>query len=199
MPGIGLLRRLRIRLSPVDRAAVTMNRGRGAGSILPFLLDPSDPTSAGIDNQDNCFIGTRLFTFPLLPTRGSRPAPGKACAIATEATAASGSEMPSLLSLGPPLNSPNLDLTVKTIAFIGTRLFTFPLVPMKGSRPVFSALGLSTTDAITLFYKQVVIRHRLPFDTRIPNSGTLEAIAHARTSEELAEFERSDELTSESA
>ena len=55
MPGIGLLRRFRIRLSPVDRAAVTMNRGRGAGSILPFLLDPSDPTSAGIDNQDNCF------------------------------------------------------------------------------------------------------------------------------------------------
>ena len=44
--------------------------------------------------------------------------------------------MPSLLSLGPPLNSPNLDLTFKTIAFIGTRLFTFPLVPMKGSRPI---------------------------------------------------------------
>ena len=51
------------------------------------------------------------------------------------ATAASGSEMPSLLSLGPSLNSPNLDLTVKTIAFVGTRLFTFPLVPMRGSRP----------------------------------------------------------------
>ena len=44
--------------------------------------------------------------------------------------------MPSLLSLGPPLNSPNLDLTFKTIAFVGTRLFTFPLVPMKGSRPL---------------------------------------------------------------
>ena len=64
MPGIGLLRRLRIRLSPVDRAAVTMNRGRGAGSILPFLLDPSDPTSAGLDNQDNCFRWNQIIHIP---------------------------------------------------------------------------------------------------------------------------------------
>lgn len=34
---------------------------------------------------------------------------------------------------------------------------------------IFDAIGLSATDAITLFYKQVQIRNGLPFDVAIPN------------------------------
>ena len=64
---------------------------------------------------------------------------------------------------------------------------------------VFSALGLSTTEAITLFYKQVVVHHGLPFDVRIPNRETLEAITDARKREELTEYGSFDELVSESA
>lgn len=33
---------------------------------------------------------------------------------------------------------------------------------------IFSALGLSPTEAITLFYKQVTFYHGLPFTVRIP-------------------------------
>lgn len=37
---------------------------------------------------------------------------------------------------------------------------------------LFKALGLSTTEAITLFYRQVKLRHGLPFDVVIPNATT---------------------------
>ena len=37
---------------------------------------------------------------------------------------------------------------------------------------LFSALGLSATEAITLFYKQVTMHRGLPFDVRIPNAET---------------------------
>lgn len=37
---------------------------------------------------------------------------------------------------------------------------------------VFNELGLTTTQAITLFYKQVVLRRGLPFDIEIPTDTT---------------------------
>jgi DNA-damage-inducible protein J len=37
---------------------------------------------------------------------------------------------------------------------------------------LFKELGLSTTEAITLFYHQVKLRHGLPFDLVIPNETT---------------------------
>ena len=53
---------------------------------------------------------------------------------------------------------------------------------------LFSALGLSTTDAITLFYKQVTMHRGLPFDVRIPNAETMEALHQARDRESLTEY-----------
>ncbi len=38
---------------------------------------------------------------------------------------------------------------------------------------IFRKLGLTTTQAITLFYKQVELRNGLPFDVVIPNETTL--------------------------
>ena len=38
---------------------------------------------------------------------------------------------------------------------------------------VFRKLGLTSTQAITLFYKQVELRNGLPFDVVIPNETTL--------------------------
>ena len=35
---------------------------------------------------------------------------------------------------------------------------------------VFSELGLSPTEAITLFYTQVTLHRGLPFEVRIPNA-----------------------------
>jgi DNA-damage-inducible protein J len=37
---------------------------------------------------------------------------------------------------------------------------------------MFGKLGLSTTEAITLFYRQVDLRKGLPFDVVIPNKTT---------------------------
>ena len=52
----------------------------------------------------------------------------------------------------------------------------------------FSALGLSTTEAITLFYRQVTMHRGLPFAVRIPNAETIEALRQARDGEALDEY-----------
>ena len=52
----------------------------------------------------------------------------------------------------------------------------------------FSALGLSTTEAITLFYKQVTMHRGLPFAVRIPNAETIAALQQARDGEGLDEY-----------
>ena len=50
---------------------------------------------------------------------------------------------------------------------------------------VFKELGLTTTQAITLFYKQVELERGLPFAIRIPNDVTAEALEQARTRQNL--------------
>ena len=42
----------------------------------------------------------------------------------------------------------------------------------KDAESLFEKLGLSTTEAITLFYKQVKLRNGLPFNVVIPNKVT---------------------------
>ena len=59
---------------------------------------------------------------------------------------------------------------------------------------LFSELGLSTTDAITLFYKQVTLHQGLPFDVRIPNATTIEAMKQARDGIGLTEYASMEEL-----
>ena len=59
---------------------------------------------------------------------------------------------------------------------------------------LFSSLGLSTTEAITLFYKQVTLHQGLPFEVRIPNAETIEAVEQARLREGLTEYGSLDEL-----
>ena len=42
---------------------------------------------------------------------------------------------------------------------------------------VFEAVGLKPTQAINLFLRQVALRGGLPFDVKIPNEETIEAMA----------------------
>ncbi|NOZ23987.1 MAG: type II toxin-antitoxin system RelB/DinJ family antitoxin [Planctomycetes bacterium] len=42
----------------------------------------------------------------------------------------------------------------------------------RDAESLFEALGLSRTQAITLFYRQVALRKGLPFDVVIPNATT---------------------------
>ena len=63
----------------------------------------------------------------------------------------------------------------------------------------FSALGLSTTEAITLFYRQVTMHRGLPFEVRIPNDETIEALRQARDREGLDEYPGLEDLKAELA
>ena len=53
---------------------------------------------------------------------------------------------------------------------------------------VFSELGLSATEAITLFYTQVALHRGLPFAVKIPNAETIESLRQARTGEGLTKY-----------
>ncbi len=59
---------------------------------------------------------------------------------------------------------------------------------------VLRELGLSATEAITLFYTQVVLRQGVPFEVSIPNAATVEALREAREPDEATEHSSLDEL-----
>lgn len=59
---------------------------------------------------------------------------------------------------------------------------------------VLRELGLSATEAITLFYTQVVLRQGVPFDVSIPNAETVEAMRQAREPDDLSEYSNLEEL-----
>lgn len=46
---------------------------------------------------------------------------------------------------------------------------------------IFHALGMNMTDAISIFLSQVVLRKGLPFDVRIPNAATRQAIKEVKS------------------
>jgi DNA-damage-inducible protein J len=59
---------------------------------------------------------------------------------------------------------------------------------------VFKELGLTASQAITLFYRQVELERGLPFLVRLPNDVTMEALEQARTREGLENFNTLDDL-----
>ncbi|MFQ5954447.1 MAG: type II toxin-antitoxin system RelB/DinJ family antitoxin [Kiloniellales bacterium] len=61
---------------------------------------------------------------------------------------------------------------------------------------VFDALGLTPTEAITLFYKQVTLVRGLPFAVRLPNQATRKAMREALEGRDLTEWPDVDALKS---
>jgi len=59
---------------------------------------------------------------------------------------------------------------------------------------LFKELGLSVTDAINIFYRQVKLMHGLPFSVRIPNAETLEAIRKADKGEDLVYCDSAEDM-----
>ena len=64
----------------------------------------------------------------------------------------------------------------------------------KNAERVFHELGLTSSQAITLFYKQVELQQGLPFVVKIPNTITLEALESARTRSDLESFNTAEDL-----
>lgn len=59
---------------------------------------------------------------------------------------------------------------------------------------VFRKLGLTSTQAITLFYKQVEMRNGLPFDVVIPNETTLRTFDETDAGKNLVVCKDADDM-----
>ena len=59
---------------------------------------------------------------------------------------------------------------------------------------IFNELGLTASQAITLFYKQVELRRGLPFPVELPNETTEKALEEARDRDKLPRFETTEAL-----
>jgi DNA-damage-inducible protein J len=68
-----------------------------------------------------------------------------------------------------------------------------PALKKKAER-VFKELGLTSSQAITLFYKQVELQQGLPFIVKIPNDVTIQALENARTRNDLENFNTVEDL-----
>ena len=44
------------------------------------------------------------------------------------------------------------------------------------AKKVLNVLGLSISEAITLYFRQIILCRGIPFEVKIPNKATLEAI-----------------------
>ena len=64
----------------------------------------------------------------------------------------------------------------------------------RSAEDVFRDLGLTATQAITLFYKQVELERGLPFAVRVPNDVTVDALEQARMRQGLESFNTLDDL-----
>ena len=59
---------------------------------------------------------------------------------------------------------------------------------------VLAEIGLNSTAAITMFYSQIKLRQGLPFEARIPNAQTREAMAEARSGKKLKKYASAKEM-----
>ena len=68
-----------------------------------------------------------------------------------------------------------------------------PELKKKADR-IFKQLGLTSSQAITLFYKQVELQDGLPFSVKIPNALTEKALGDARNRKKLERFNSAEDL-----
>ncbi|MEW6241042.1 MAG: type II toxin-antitoxin system RelB/DinJ family antitoxin [Chloroflexota bacterium] len=64
----------------------------------------------------------------------------------------------------------------------------------KETEKVLKEMGLTTSQAITLFFNQISLRKALPFAVAIPNTETAQAIEQALAGVDLHEAESVDAL-----
>lgn len=59
---------------------------------------------------------------------------------------------------------------------------------------IFHKLGISTTEAITMFYSLVALNKGFPFELKIPNAETEEAFKDTDANKNLNSYESLDDL-----
>jgi DNA-damage-inducible protein J len=61
---------------------------------------------------------------------------------------------------------------------------------------VLESLGMTPTEAIRLFYRQIAIRQSFPLELRVPNKLTASVLAKSDKNEEIETFESATALYS---
>ena len=64
---------------------------------------------------------------------------------------------------------------------------------------ILKRLGLTTTEAINLFFSQVRLHRGLPFDVKIPNKATLETFKKTDEGKDLHEYKDIEEFKNKMA
>ena len=64
----------------------------------------------------------------------------------------------------------------------------------KAAETIFNQLGITSGEAIRMFYAQVKLRGGIPFDVAIPNHETQNAMQEAQQPEELEKYPSFAEL-----
>jgi DNA-damage-inducible protein J len=64
----------------------------------------------------------------------------------------------------------------------------------KQAERVLGRVGLTTTEAITLFYRQVVLHRGLPFAVRVPNQTTRQTMSRTNRGEDLHRYASAGEM-----
>ena len=64
----------------------------------------------------------------------------------------------------------------------------------RGAESVLLELGLSPTEAIRIFYRQIVLRRGLPFTVAVPNATTAATLESSRRGKDVQAFESLDAM-----
>jgi DNA-damage-inducible protein J len=59
---------------------------------------------------------------------------------------------------------------------------------------ILAECGLSATQGINLFYRQIVLHHGVPFDVKIPNAESRKAMREIETGEGLIRSDSAEDL-----
>jgi DNA-damage-inducible protein J len=64
----------------------------------------------------------------------------------------------------------------------------------EAAEAVFNKLGMGHTEAIRLFYQQVVLNQGLPFGVKIPNAETVRAMKQVKSRKGLKKYKSAKQL-----
>ena len=67
----------------------------------------------------------------------------------------------------------------------------------KDAKSVLDELGMSMSEAIVVYLKQIILRRAIPFELKLPNELTVRTLEKSEKGEDLHEFSKVDDLLKE--
>jgi len=64
----------------------------------------------------------------------------------------------------------------------------------EAAEAIFEKLGLGHTEAIRLFYRQVILNKGLPFSVNVPNATTRKAMADVKAGKDIKRYKNAKQL-----